>query len=107
MSIREKLVSLLAGKFTSAVAYDFEVNGSRVIVKRCGYPHNPAGTFYIAIVNGKNIMLPGGEQLWSEEYPDDVLAFAGSFHCMYGDKELGKTLSMAAGHVSSVLYGEE
>jgi hypothetical protein len=105
--LRMKLVSLLSGKFETVVAHDFEVNGSRVIVKRSGERYNPSGTFYTASVNGKHIMLPCGSQLWTQEYADDVLGFAGAFHLKYGDKELGQTLSIAAGQLTSLLYEGE
>ena len=57
-------------------------------------------------MNDKNIMLPCGSQLWSADYAEDVLSFAGNFHVKYGDKVLGLILCKAAGHVSNILYGE-
>lgn len=105
--LRIKLVSLLSGKFETVVAHDFEIDGVRVIVKRSGERYNPSGTFYTASVDGKHIMLPCGSQLWTQEYADDVLGYAGAFHLKYGDKELGLILCKAAGHVSNLLYGGE
>jgi hypothetical protein len=105
--LRKKLVSLLSGKFETVTVFDFMVDDSRVIVKRSGSRYNETEWFYTASVNGKNIMLPCGSQLWSADYADDVLGFAGRFHVSYGDKVLGDILCRAAGHVSSVSYGDK